>query len=168
MSAPNMVYTFEYELSDFNTGEKLDSNVGQEPLSIVTGVGSIIKGLESRLVELKEGDSEKIVVKPEEGYGVYNEEMIEQHSADQFKDIELTKGMVLYGSTEDGQTVQVSVKDFDDESVMIDFNHPLAGKTLVFDLKVLGLREATEEESSSGVVDSSDSDSCCGSGCGCH
>lgn len=167
MSAPNMVYTFEYELSDFNTGEKLDSNVGQEPLSIVTGAGSIIKGLEDRLVELNEGDNEKIVVKPEEGYGVYNEGMIEQHSADQFKDIELTKGMVLYGSTEDGQTVQVSVKDFDNESVMIDFNHPLAGKTLVFDLKVLGLREASEEEATNGMTQSSDSDGC-GSGCGCH
>ncbi|MFP4333395.1 MAG: peptidylprolyl isomerase [Campylobacterales bacterium] len=166
MSAPSMVYTFEYELSDFNTGEKLDSNVGQEPLSIVTGSGSIIKGLEEKLVDLKEGDEKKIVVKPEDGYGVYNEGMIEQHSADQFKDIELSKGMVLYGSTEDGQTVQVSVKDFDDDNVMIDFNHPLAGKTLVFDLKVLGLREASEDEATNGMIQSNDS--CCGSGCGCN
>jgi FKBP-type peptidyl-prolyl cis-trans isomerase SlyD len=161
-----MVYTFEYELSDFNTGEKLDSNVGQEPLSIVTGTGSIIKGLEEKLVDLKEGDEQKVVVKPEDGYGVYNDGMVETHNADQFKDIELEKGMVLYGSTEDGQTVQVSVKDFNDESVMIDFNHPLAGKTLVFDLKVLGLREATEKEASKGMVESDES--CCGSGCGCH
>lgn len=166
MSAPSMVYTFEYELSDFNTGEKLDSNVGQEPLSIVTGTGSIIKGLEEKLVDLKEGDEQKVVVKPEDGYGVYNDGMVETHNADQFKDIELEKGMVLYGSTEDGQTVQVSVKDFNDESVMIDFNHPLAGKTLVFDLKVLGLREATEKEASKGMVESDES--CCGSGCGCH
>lgn len=166
MSEAVKVYTFEYELEDFETKEKLDSNKG-EPLSIVAGAGTIIKGLEDEIVNMQVGESKQIVVKPEDGYGVYNDTLVETHPADNFKGIELSKGMVLYGNTEDGQTVQVMVKDFNSENVMVDFNHPFAGKILAFDMKITGIREATEEEAASGQI-KSEGDSCCGSGCGCH
>lgn len=160
------VYTFEYELEDFDTKEKLDSNIG-EPISIVAGSGSIIKGLEDEIVNMSVGESKEVVVKPENAYGIYNDSLIEVHPADNFQGIELSKGMVLYGNTEDGQTVQVQVKEFNSENVTVDFNHPLAGKTLAFAMKVTGIREATEEEAATGQI-KSEGDSCCGSGCGCH
>lgn len=166
MSAKPRVFTFEYDLEDFNTKEKLDSNRG-EPMSIMEGTNSIIKGLEGELVSMQVGESKKVVVKPEEAYGAYDESMIEVHPASNFQGIELSEGMILYGNTEDGQTVQVMVKEFNDESVTVDFNHPLAGRVLAFDMSLTGVREATDEELSTGQI-GGDKESCCGSGCGCH
>jgi FKBP-type peptidyl-prolyl cis-trans isomerase SlyD len=72
--------------------------------------------------------------------------------------------MALYGQGENGQTIQVSVKDFDDESVTIDFNHPMAGKNLQFDVTVTSVRPATEEEILSGEVGGGCMDGSCGCG----
>jgi len=164
MSLPK-VYTFEYELKDFDTKEELDSSNG-EPISFVEGKGAIIKGLESEIVNMSEGESKNVVVKPENAYGVYDDSLLETHPKEQFAGIELKEGMVLFGNTEDGQTVQVSVKSYDGDSVTIDYNHPLAGKTLEFSMTLIGVRDATEQEANSGEVECADS--CCGSGCGCH
>ncbi len=73
--------------------------------------------------------------------------------------------MVLYGQGQNGETVQVTVKSFSNESVVVDFNHPLAGKDLMFSVKVISAREATDEEIATGVVGG---DEHCGDGsCGC-
>lgn len=160
------VYTFEYDLKDFDTNEALDSS-GGEPISFVAGTGAIIKGLENEIVKMSEGDAKKVVVQPEEGYGIYDDTLLERHPREQFSGIELKEGMVLFGNTEEGETVQVSVKSFDDEEVTIDYNHPLAGRVLEFDMKLVGVRDATEEEMRSGEVECG-TNSCCGSGCGCH
>jgi len=77
--------------------------------------------------------------------------------------------MSLYGQGEDGQTTQVTVTSFTDTDVTIDFNHPLAGKNLMFSVTVLSAREATADEISSGVIGGAKEEGgSCGTGCGCH
>lgn len=160
------VYTFEYDLRDFDTKELLDSS-GKEPISFLAGVGAIIEGLEREIVKMSEGETKKVVIQPEDGYGLYDDSLLESHPREQFSGIELKEGMVLFGNTEEGETVQVSVKSFDDKEVIIDYNHPLAGRVLEFNMRLVGIRDATQEEIKNGEV-ANGSGCCCGSGCGYH
>ncbi len=172
------VIGIEYTLKDANTGEQLDTNVGQAPLEFISGKGQIIPGLESKLVEMEENDKADVLVEPKDGYGEYNEEAIQTLPKEQFAGIELQEGMSLYGTGENGETVQVVVKSFTDNDVTIDYNHPMAGKSLMFSVAVTSLRAATEEEMQTGVVGgmAAMSGGCCGGGsqgqtsggCGCN
>jgi FKBP-type peptidyl-prolyl cis-trans isomerase SlyD len=178
------VIGIEYNLKDANSGEQLDSNVGGAPLEFITGKGQIIPGLESKVVEMAENESSDVLVEPKDGYGEFNEEAVQVLPKEQFAGIELAEGMTLYGTGEQGETVQVTIKSFTDEEVTIDYNHPMAGKSLMFSVTVLSLRDATEEEVQTGVVGGMASmgngGGCCGSeggaseeaapsqgGCGC-
>ncbi len=160
------VIGIEYNLKDANSGEQLDSNVGGAPLEFISGKGQIIPGLESKLVEMAENDKADVMVEPADAYGEINEEAIQTLPKEQFAGIELTEGMSLYGTGEQGETVQVTVKSFNDEEVTIDYNHPMAGRTLMFSVTVLSLRDATEEEIQTGVVGgmAAMGGGCCGGG----
>lgn len=160
------VIGFEYNLKDANSGEQLDSNIGAAPLEFVTGKGQIISGLESKLLEMMENESADVMVKPEEAYGEYSEEAMQTLPKEQFAGIELAEGMTLYGQGQQGETVQVTVKSFSDSDVTIDYNHPMAGKTLMFSVTVLSLRDATDEEIQTGVVGGMAAMGGCG--CGSH
>lgn len=165
----NRVISIEYTLNDAQTNEKLDSNVGQAPLEFISGMGQIIPGLEKEIINVTEGEKIDVMVKPEEGYGEYNQEAIQVLPKEQFSGIDLVEGMSLYGTSEDGQTVQVMVKNFTDDEVTVDYNHPMAGKTLMFSVAVLASREATAEEIQTGVVGgiAAAAGGCCGGGsCG--
>ena len=164
----NQIVSLEYEVKD---GDKVvDSNVGGAPLVFMFGKGQIIPGLENGLANMAIGEKADILVKPEDAYGEYNAEATQEVPADQFAGIDLELGMTLYGQAEDGGTTQVTVKEMGAESVTIDFNHPLAGKTLLFSVTLNNVREATAEEAMTGVPaeNKPDEDECCGSGCGCH
>ncbi|WP_419769334.1 MAG: FKBP-type peptidyl-prolyl cis-trans isomerase [Candidatus Marinarcus sp.] len=158
------VIGIEYSLKDANSGEQLDANVGQAPLEFVSGKGQIIPGLESKLVAMALNEEADVLVEPAEAYGEYNEEAVQTLPKEQFAGIELSEGMVLYGTGEQGETVQVTVKSFDDAEVTIDYNHPMAGKTLMFSVAIVSLRDATEEEIQTGVVGGMASGGCCGGG----
>lgn len=166
----NQVVSIEYELTEAGQSDILDSNKGGAPLEFITGKSQIIPGLENQLKELSKGDSADIKVAATEAYGEYNPEAIDTLPREQFAGLELKEGLPLYGQSEDGQTVQVVVKSFDDENVTIDYNHPLAGKELMFSLSILDVREATADEVLSGQVGGGQQhgDGSCGSGCGCH
>jgi len=161
----NKVIGIEYTLKDANTGEHLDSNVGQAPLEFISGKGQIIPGLESKLVEMSANEEADVLVQPIDAYGEYNEEAVQTLPKEQFAGIELVEGMSLYGTGEHGETVQVVVKSFNDAEVVIDYNHPMAGKTLMFSVAILSLRDATEEEVQTGVVGgmAAMGGGCCGS-----
>ncbi|PRM90522.1 FKBP-type peptidyl-prolyl cis-trans isomerase [Aliarcobacter cryaerophilus] len=164
----NKVIGIEYTLKDAKTGEQLDTNVGQAPLEFVSGKGQIIKGLEDKLVNMSANEEADVLVEAKDGYGEYNEEAVQALPKEQFAGIELVEGMSLYGQGEHGETVQVVVKSFDDTNVTIDYNHPMAGKTLMFSVAILSLRDATDEEIQSGVVGgfAAMGGGCCGGG-GC-
>ncbi|WP_286337535.1 FKBP-type peptidyl-prolyl cis-trans isomerase [Hydrogenimonas cancrithermarum] len=165
----NNVVSFNYEVKDAKTGEVVDSNVGQAPLSFITGKQQIIPGLENQMKGMSAGENADILVPAAEAYGEYNPEAVQTMPREQFAGIDLQEGMTLYGQSEDGQTVQVTVKSFDENEVVIDFNHPLAGKDLLFSVTVSEVREPTVNESLSGQVEQPGQESGgCGTGCGCH
>jgi FKBP-type peptidyl-prolyl cis-trans isomerase SlyD len=168
----NQIVSLEYEVRDGDT--VVDSNIGGEPLVFMYGKGQIIPGLESGIENMTIGEKGDILVKPEDAYGEYNDEAQQEVPKDQFAGIELATGMTLYGQGEDGGTVQVIVKEIKDENVIIDFNHPLAGKNLMFSVTLNSVRDASADEVMTGIPaeNAAADDGCCGtdggSGCGCH
>ena len=166
----NQIVSLEYEVSD---GEKVvDSNVGGTPLIFMFGKGQIIPGLETGIANMNIGDKGEVPVKAVDAYGEYNAEAKQEVPKDQFAGIDLEIGMSLYGQGEDGGTVQVVVKEIGEENIIIDFNHPLAGKDLVFNVTINNVREASQEETMTGVpAENKQDDECCGTGggtgCGC-
>jgi len=163
----NSVVAIEYELKEVGTTEVLDSNKGAQPLEFITGKGQIIPGLEKALVGMNKGESGDIKVDSAEAYGEVNPEAVQTIPKDQFEGIDLKEGMMLYGQGEGGETVQVVVKSFTDNDVTIDYNHPLAGKDLMFSVTVLDEREATADEALSGQVGGAE-EHCSDGSCGCH
>ena len=163
----NKVISIEYTLNDANSKVQLDTNVGGAPLEFISDMGQIIPGLEKELVNLNAGDKADVLVQPVDAYGEYNEEAAQTLPKEQFADIELKEGMSLYGTGEGGETVQVVVKSVSETEVTIDYNHPMAGKTLMFSVSVLATRAATEEEIQVGVVGgmaAAGGGGCCGGG----
>ena len=166
INAENSVVGIEYEVKKAGSDEVVDTNKGAQPLEFITGKGHIIPGLESALVGMNEGESADILVKAEDAYGEVNPEAVQTLPKEQFEGVDLVEGMTLYGQGEAGETVQVTVKSFTDSDVTVDFNHPLAGKDLMFNVKVLSEREATEDEAATGVVGGED-EHCHSGSCGC-
>jgi len=165
----NCVVGIEYEVKQAGTTEVVDSNKGGDPLEFIIGKGQIIPGLENALVGMAQGESGDIMVTAADAYGDVNPEAMQTLPIEQFEGVDLVEGMTLYGQGQDGQTVQVTVKSFDDKEVNVDFNHPLAGKDLMFSVTVLSAREATADEATSGVVGGApEAGGSCGTGCGCH
>ncbi len=165
----NCVVGIEYEVKEAGTTEVVDSNKGSDALEFIIGKGQIIPGLENALVGMAKGESGDIMVSAADAYGDINPEAVQTLPKEQFEGVDLIEGMSLYGQGEDGQTVQVTVKSFDDKEVNVDFNHPLAGKDLMFSVAVLSAREATADEISSGQVGGhATSGESCGTGCGCN
>ena len=166
----NQVVSIEYSVKEEGTNDVLDSNIGGKPLEFIMGAGEIIKGLEEAVAEMKVGDKKEVIIAPINAYGEYQSDYVQEVSRDQFVGIDLQQGMTLFGQGENGETVQVIVKDFNDEMVIVDYNHPLAGKTLNFSVTILATREATEKELSLGLhyQEHNHGGGCCGGGCGCH
>ena len=140
-------------------------------MEFIIGSGQIIKGLEEAIAEMSVGDKKEVIVAPVNAYGEYISDYIQEVPRDQFVGIDLQEGMTLFGQGENGETVQVIVKDFNDEVVIVDYNHPLAGKELNFVVTILDAREATEKELACGLHhhEHHNGGGCCGGGgCGCH
>ena len=147
----NKVVSIDYTLKN-DAGETLDTSNGREPLSYIHGLGYIVPGLENALEGKKSGDSLKVSVKPEDGYGLYNKDLNFDLEKDKFNEIEnLTVGMQVQMQTEHGPVV-LTVKSIEDDKVTLDANHPLAGETLHFDVAIKEIREATEEEIEHGHI----------------
>jgi FKBP-type peptidyl-prolyl cis-trans isomerase SlyD len=147
----NKVATINYILRN-DAGEILDSSEEHEPLSYIHGMGNIIPGLESQLLGKSVGDSLKVSVAPADAYGEYDLAQVVQVSRSQFEGApELKVGMRFTASSDQGHQV-VTVTNISDDVVTIDGNHPLAGKTLHFDVTVVDVRDATPDELRHGHV----------------
>lgn len=155
MSQPignNSVVSIHYELTD-DEGTVLDSSKGHEPLAYLHGAGNIIPGLEQALAGKVEKDSLKVRVEPADGYGDIIPDLIQVVPRAAFQGVETVEvGMSFEAEAPNGQVQRVVVKDVEGEEVTIDANHPLAGMTLNFDVDVVSVRDATEEEIAHGHV----------------
>jgi FKBP-type peptidyl-prolyl cis-trans isomerase SlyD len=138
-----MQYTLKLE-----DGEVVDESEPGDPLYYLHGADNIIPGLENALTGMSLNESKTVRVKPEDGYGAYNDEAFEEISRDSFpEDVELEPGLMIMLEDEDGRMMDAVVAEIgEDGTVTLDFNHPLAGETLFFEVKIVELREATAEE----------------------
>ena len=148
-----VVVSFDYILS-LADGEIIDSSDEFGPLVILQGYDEVIPGLENALYGMSVGDEKDVVVDPVDGYGDRDDTAYEVVSLALFPpDVELELGMELDLYDQDSEQEFLAwVDEINDENVVLDLNHPLAGETLHFHLKVVGLRMATEEELAHGHV----------------
>ena len=145
------VVLFDYTLTD-DDKDIIDSSTGSEPLAYIHGEGQIVPGLEKAMEGKSAGDSFKVTVTPEEGYGQHDPENISVVPADQIEGgEELEEGMQLHTEGEFGEET-VLISKIEGNNVTIDGNHPLAGLTLHFDVTIREVRAATEEELDHGHV----------------
>lgn len=150
MSQPRVV-SIHYTLTN-DQGEVLDSSREREPLTYLEGAQNIIGGLETALTEKQQGDQAEVSVEPGDGYGEVNEELVQPVPLSAFEGVEkIEPGMQFQAQTPGGPQI-VRVVKVEDENVVIDANHPLAGQTLHFDVEVVETREPTEEEVEHGHV----------------
>jgi FKBP-type peptidyl-prolyl cis-trans isomerase SlyD len=149
--SPGTVVLFDYTLRD-DDKDIIDSSKGSEPLAYIQGEGQIVPGLEKEIEGRVAGDSFKISVPAEEGYGLHNPENISVVPLDQIDGgEELEEGMQLHTEGEFGEDTVIITK-IEGNEVTIDGNHPLAGMTLHFEISVRDVRAATEEELEHGHV----------------
>jgi FKBP-type peptidyl-prolyl cis-trans isomerase SlyD len=149
----NKVAVIHYAVSN---GEDtlIDSSYDHEPLSIIHGTGYLIPGLENALEGHEVGDKFEVTVSPEEGYGERFDDYVQTVPKEMFADIEdLAVGAQLRATTDDGEQT-VIVVDMTDDTITVDGNHPLAGIELKFEVEVLEVRDATEDELAHGHVHS--------------
>jgi FKBP-type peptidyl-prolyl cis-trans isomerase SlyD len=116
-------------------GNIVDSSDGKDPLSFVMGSGQMVRAVEKHLEGLGPGDSRVVTLTPEEGFGPRDPEAILKVPRDSFQNAEsLEVGTIVAGKTE-GKTFHASIQSLDEETVVLDLNHPLAGKTLEFNIE---------------------------------
>jgi len=145
------VVTIDYTLTN-NDGAVLDSSKGQEPLAYIHGTEFMIPGLEHALEGKAAGDSLSVTVEPADGYGERDEGLVKVVERGMFGDVErLDAGMQFQAQTDDGIEV-VTVTAVEGDQVTVDGNHPLADVVLHFDVKVVGVRDASQEEIDHGHV----------------
>jgi FKBP-type peptidyl-prolyl cis-trans isomerase SlyD len=143
----NKVVSFHYTVSD-GGAEPVDSSRERgEPLTVLIGHGNIIPGLEKAMIGHTAGDRFDVSVPPEEAYGERREDHMQRIPKKYFTDVEhLRPGMVTLLQMREGGSRAVVVKKVGSSVVDVDLNHPMAGKTLAFEIEITDIREATPEE----------------------
>jgi FKBP-type peptidyl-prolyl cis-trans isomerase SlyD len=139
------VVSLEYTLSG-EDGKTIESNKGKAPLKYTHGGQQIVPGLEKNLAGMKVGEEKRVKVKPEEGYGPIDPKGFQEFPKDKIPSEGLKVGAVLMASGPRGQQIPVRVHEIKEKTVVLDLNHPMAGKTLVFDIKVLDVQPASPSQ----------------------
>ena len=149
--AQNKVAVVTYTLTNAG-GAVLDEANEAQPFAFIAGVGNIIPGLDEAMAGKVAGDAVQVTVAPEDAYGERLDELTQVVPMEMFQGVDnIEIGMQFQAQTEQGMSV-VTVAKVEEEQVTIDGNHPLAGETLNFDVKVLEVRDATEDELEHGHV----------------
>ena len=118
-------------------GSEVDSNFGGDAVSFAVGDGSLLPGFESRILGMKPGERKMFEVPPEDAFGQPNDNNVQRIARDNFdEDIELELGLLCSFADAAGGEVPGMVIAFDEEEVTVDFNHPLAGRTILFDVQI--------------------------------
>jgi FKBP-type peptidyl-prolyl cis-trans isomerase SlyD len=162
----DLVVSMEYTLTV--DGEVVDSSNENGPIDFIQGKGNIITGLEKALYDMKLDESKKVNVPAAEAYGEFDPEAVDEVPVADFPtDIPLEVGVELAVEDEDGDAMSAVIEEITKDTVTLNFNHPLAGKDLVFDVKIVGLRAATDEELEHGHLPGDECDCGCDDDCDC-
>lgn len=147
-----LVVTLQYRLYLAND-EFIEESDAEDPLVYLHGYENIIPGLEQAIEGLEVGDEKTVVVSAEDAYGEYDEDgVMDVATEDLPPDLEPEEGMVLQITDKDGEISLAEIVEITDEGIVLDFNHPLAGENLKFEVKILDIREASQEELDHGHV----------------
>ena len=139
--------TLHYRLG-LTDGQVLEDNFDDDPMTVQLGRGEMAEGLELALLGLREGEEQTIEIGPDLAFGFVDETLFRRIAREEFDPaFELERGLIIEFATEDGQTLPGTVIDFDEQIVHIDLNHPLAGQTVRYSVKILEV-ETDEEDSS--------------------
>ena len=125
-----------------DNGDVVDSTFDKEPATFTVGDGSLLPGFEQALYGLKAGDKRSLPIGPEQGFGQGNPQNIQVMPRTQFADMELSEGLLIIFNDAANAELPGVVKAFDANQVTIDFNHPLAGKDLTFDVEIIDVNAA--------------------------
>ncbi|SFM47746.1 FKBP-type peptidyl-prolyl cis-trans isomerase [Halopseudomonas yangmingensis] len=148
----NKAVSIDYTLTN-DGGEVIDSSAGGQPLVYLHGAGNIIPGLESALEGKQVGDELNVSIEPEEAYGEFSAELVAVLGRQMFEGVdELEVGMQFHASAPDGGMQIVTITALDGDEVTVDGNHPLAGQRLTFEVKVIDIRDASEDELAHGHI----------------
>ena len=154
--ADGLVVSLDYTLR-LDDGQVIDASDDDGPLDFLQGAGQIIPGLEEALYGMAVGDEKEVAVVPADGYGEKDPDAFELIPREAFPaDLELAMGMGLELQSESGEELVAYVADLRPAEVLLDLNHPLAGETLYFQVKIADLRLATAEELAHGHAHGSD------------
>ena len=123
-------------------GKLIETSKGSRPLQYIHGKKMMIPGLEKELTGMKVGAEKHVTVKPEEGYGKLNPKAVQEVPKEKVPPNALKLGAVLVGTDKNGSPMPMTVREIKEKTVVMDLNHPLAGKTLVFDVKVVDIQPA--------------------------
>ncbi len=151
MIGKNAVVSIHYTLKD-DAGQIMDSSSGGEPLTYLHGANNLIPGLESELDGKTAGQSFSATIAPAQAYGETNPALVQQVDRAMFQGVDVVEpGMAFTAQGPQGQQ-QIMVTAVDGDQVTVDANHPMAGKTLHFDVEVMNVRDATAQELEHGHV----------------
>ncbi|HBO0871688.1 FKBP-type peptidyl-prolyl cis-trans isomerase [Pseudomonas aeruginosa] len=130
---------FALKLED---GNVVDSTFDKQPASFKVGDGNLLPGFEQALFGLKAGDKRTLSILPEQGFGQPNPQNVQIMPRDQFQDMELAEGLLVIFNDAAKTELPGVVKALDEQQVTVDFNHPLAGKTLAFEVEIIDVQPA--------------------------
>ncbi|MDG9781775.1 FKBP-type peptidyl-prolyl cis-trans isomerase [Metapseudomonas otitidis] len=136
---PDREVTLNFAIK-LENGDVVDSTFGKQPATFKVGDGNLLPGFENALFGLKAGDRRELPISPEQGFGQPNEQNVQVMPRSQFQDMELSEGLLIIFNDAANAELPGVVKAFDADRVTIDFNHPLAGKTLRFEVEILAVR----------------------------
>src|SRR5918995_4057705 len=140
------VVSVQYSLSEEN-GELIESNKGKDPLKYTHGSKQIVPGLEKELTGMKVGGEKRVKVKPEDGYGLVNPKAFQEVAKEQIPANGMKVGATLAAKGPQGQEIPVRIHEIKEKTVVLDLNHPMAGKTLLFDVKILDIQPSAAPSS---------------------
>lgn len=123
-----------------DNGDVVDSTFDKNPATFKVGDGNLLPGFEQAIYGLKAGDKRTLEISPEQGFGQGNPQNLQVMPRSQFQDMELSEGLLVIFNDAANTELPGVVKTFDEKQVTIDFNHPLAGKTLSFDVEIIEVK----------------------------
>jgi FKBP-type peptidyl-prolyl cis-trans isomerase SlyD len=158
--AEKVYVAIDYKLT-LDSGQEIDQSPEGQPLGFITGFGQIIPGLEKALMGRVTGDNAQLVIEPDDAYGPVRDDLFQEIPKSQFPaEVEIKPGMNFEAQSPRGPMMITIAKINDNETVTVDLNHPMAGKQLHFDIKVVEVREPTADELQQLQAQAAD-------GCGC-
>jgi FKBP-type peptidyl-prolyl cis-trans isomerase SlpA len=136
---PDREVTLHFALK-LESGDVVDSTFDKNPATFKVGDGNLLPGFEQAMFGLKAGDKRSIAIGPEQGFGQGNPQNVQTLPRNQFEGMDLSEGLLVIFKDAANTELPGVVKSFTDETVVVDFNHPLAGKSLSFDVEIIDVK----------------------------